>query len=653
MAARMRLGIAENSFLVCSFGILGPIKKNNELLKAWLRSSLARDNCCQLVFVGENQGGDYGRDLLEAIRDSGLEQRIHITGWANTETFKDFLAAADVAVQLRTLSSGETSGAALDCMSFGLPTIVNANGSMAELTEDAVYMLPDEFRVEELTGALETLWQDVGKREALRARAREVIQIHHAPRACADQCARAIEGFYARAQTDRGALVEALARLENSPSDEKSIANLAASIAQSLPEKRPARMIFVDVSTLVQADLRTGVERVTRSILLELLHNPPSGYRIEPIYATANSHGYRHARKFALSFLQCPPLDLEDDPIEPQAGDVFLGLDLNQHVVAAQVDYLESMRSCGVRNFFVIYDLLPIMMPEAFPPGTEELHKKWFSSVCRVSEGVICISRTVADEAIQWLEINTEKRLRPLNVGCLHIGADIEKSAATQGLPDDASQVIAQLSARPSFLMVGTIEPRKGYLQAISAFEQLWKDGLDLNLVIVGKEGWKDVPGEMRRSIPQIVERLRNHPENGRRLLWLEGISDEFLVAIYHASACLIAASEGEGFGLPLIEAAQHRLPLIVRDIAVFREVAGEHAFYFRGEEASDLADALKSWLRLYKSKQHPRSDDMPRLTWKQCTEKLLDIILRGQWYAAQGQQKEGISGSDGCGTVS
>ncbi len=232
-----------------------------------------------------------------------------------------------------------------------------------------------------------------------------------------------------------------------------------------------------------------------------------------------------------------------------------------------------------------------------------------------------------------------------------HIGADIEKSAATQGLPDDASQVIAQLSARPSFLMVGTIEPRKGYLQAISAFEQLWKDGLDLNLVIVGKEGWKDVPGEMRRSIPQIVERLRNHPENGRRLLWLEGISDEFLVAIYHASACLIAASEGEGFGLPLIEAAQHRLPLIVRDIPVFREVAGEHAFYFRGEEASDLADALKSWLRLYKSNQHPSSAGLPWLTWKQCTENLLDIILRGQWYAAQSPQEAGFSGSDarGC----
>ena len=56
-------------------------------------------------------------------------------------------------------------------------------------------------------------------------------------------------------------------------------------------------------------------------------------------------------------------------------------------------------------------------------------------------------------------------------------------------------------------------------------------------------------------------------------MLWLEGISDEYLDKVYAASTCLIAASEGEGFGLPLIEAAQHKLPIIARDIPVFREV--------------------------------------------------------------------------------
>jgi len=90
----------------------------------------------------------------------------------------------------------------------------------------------------------------------------------------------------------------------------------------------------------------------------------------------------------------------------------------------------------------------------------------------------------------------------------------------------------------------------------------------------------------------------------------------------------LIAASEGEGFGLPLIEAAQHKLPIIARDIPVFREVAGEHAFYFRGDKPAILAETLRNWLDLFSVGQHPRSDDMPWLTWRQSAQQLLEKII-------------------------
>ena len=90
--------------------------------------------------------------------------------------------------------------------------------------------------------------------------------------------------------------------------------------------------------------------------------------------------------------------------------------------------------------------------------------------------------------------------------------------------------------------MVGTIEPRKKHEQVLAAFEQLWDRRVDTNLVIVGKQG---------RKVEALVERLRTHPELGKRLFWLEGISDEYLDRIYAASACLIAASEGETSASP------------------------------------------------------------------------------------------------------
>ncbi len=75
---------------------------------------------------------------------------------------------------------------------------------------------------------------------------------------------------------------------------------------------------------------------------------------------------------------------------------------------------------------------------------------------------------------------------------------------------------------RPSFLMVGTIEPRKGYLQTVEAFSELWNEGIDVNLVIVGKEGWIGLPDDMRRDIPKTVECLPHHPELNKRLFWLK-----------------------------------------------------------------------------------------------------------------------------------
>lgn len=63
-----------------------------------------------------------------------------------------------------------------------------------------------------------------------------------------------------------------------------------------------------------------------------------------------------------------------------------------------------------------------------------------------------------------------------------------------------------------------------------------------------------------------FIKRLRNHPEFVRRL--------SASVKVYAEGACLIAASYGECFGLPLIEAVQrHKLPIIARDNPIFREV--------------------------------------------------------------------------------
>jgi glycosyltransferase involved in cell wall biosynthesis len=626
-AARKQLGLTQNEFVVCSFGVIGATKLNKRLLDAWLASPLAQDAACRLVFVGENHGGDYGQALMKTITQSPAKDRISITGWADVETYRTWLAAADVGVQLRTLSRGETSGTVLDCMNYGLPTIVNANGSMADLPADAVWLLPDVFDDAQLVDALVGLHRDASKRAALGERARQHILTQHNPRTCAEQYVQAIESAHSQAQLGLQGLLHALPRL-NPALPLSEYPALAGTLAANFPPNPRRRQLLLDVSALVNTDLWSGIERVTRALMTELIKSPLTGWAVEPVYATADQPGYRYARKFTSRFLKLPDDWAEDAPVQVWQGDIFFGLDLQSHVIVAQESTLQSWRSRGVKCYFVIYDLLPVTMPEVFPDGARDGHQRWLQTVSRF-DGALCISREVADEMFDWLQTFGGTRQRPFALDWFHLGADVDNSAPSLGLPGDAAQTLAALKARPSFLMVGTIEPRKGYLQTLHAFDALWAQGVDVNLVIVGKEGWKPLPDHQRRDIPQTVQAFRNHAEQGKHLFWLEGISDEYLEQIYAHASCLIAASYDEGFGLPLIEAALHGVPLLVRDIPVFREVTDGHAYYFADRrEPQVIQDAIQQWLVLFEQGTHPRSTAMPHQTWSESAQQLLDGIF-------------------------
>ncbi len=614
---RRLLKLNNDDFVVCSFGLLGPTKLSQLLINAWLASDLAKDSNCVLVFVGENHSGDYGDELAVAIRRSGLDARIRITGWTETATYHNYLAAADLGVQLRTLSRGETSAAVLDCMIYGLPTIVNTNGSMADLPGEGVWKLQDEFVETELVDALETLWRDPTRRQQLGESAQKIILTRHVPARCANQYAQTIETMYQTAITEITALTSALANLKAKPDKQEELICLAEAVALSIPPRLAPRQLFVDISELVQRDVKSGIQRVVRSILKELLDNPPVGYRVEPVYAKADQ-GYRYARNFTLHFLGCPELIWIDDPIEFKAGDLFLGLDLQPQVVPLQQDFYRKLRNYGVQVKFVVYDLLPITLSKAFTEEAAASHQAWLRVVAE-SDGAICISKAVADELSNWYKTNGSTHQHFFKIDWFHLGADINASVPTKGIPNNAEFVLRTLTKCPTFLMVGTLEPRKGHAQTLAAFEILWAQGIEVNLVIVGKQGW---------LVEQLVRKLRQHPKLNQHLFWLEGISDEYLEKIYAASTCLIAASEGEGFGLPLIEAAQHKLPIIARDIPVFREVAGDHALYFDGLEPSALSETVKIWLAMNTGGHVPRSTNIPWLTWQQSAEQMISRIL-------------------------
>ncbi|MDD5274390.1 MAG: glycosyltransferase family 1 protein, partial [Methylovulum sp.] len=392
---------------------------------------------------------------------------------------------------------------------------------------------------------------------------------------------------------------------------------LSSCIARSLQPTRK-RQLFFDISELLHRDAKTGIQRVVRSVLNCLLAEPPADFDVVVVYANNDQIGYRQLNDFQFRFMNGLPLkDSQETLIDYHCGDVFFSLDLAPAIVVAQRDYLQNLRIHGVRVFFAVHDILFISLAKYFDDVTAALMKRWLQVVSE-SDGVICVSQTTANKVSAWLATYSDRRELPLAIGYFHLGADINASLPTKGLPDAAEELLKGIAKKPSFLMVGTLEPRKGHSQALAAFESLWGQGLDVNLVIVGKAGWLMEP---------LLGKICGHVELNKRLFWLEGISDEYLEKLYTTSTCLIAASEGEGFGLPLIEAAQHKLPIIARDLPVFHEVAGKHAYYFNGLRPADIADAVTVWLKLNAEGKSPQSANMPWQTWRQSTRQLLAVL--------------------------
>lgn len=389
---------------------------------------------------------------------------------------------------------------------------------------------------------------------------------------------------------------------------------IAAALADNLPAS--GRQWLVDISNLAIRDAGTGIQRVVRHVLDELVASPPPGYRVEPV-RLGDDGVLRYARSYCQRRYfpneELPP----DEPVECTQGDVFLGLDLAAHLIPAHKRLFIDLRARGVKSYFVVYDLLPLLRPDCFEPHLLPLLRAWYEAIAEVADGILCISQAVADEFELWLHQSRPLRHRPLSIGWFHLGADLAP-IETHSEVHPSTTEMEYLGDRATFVMVGTIEPRKGHAQALAAFEKLWQRGNQVNLLIIGKPGW---------LIGDLIQRLRQHPQRGSRLFWLERANDATLLAAYRNASALIMASEGEGFGLPLIEAAHHDLALIVRDLPVFREIAGAHAFYFSGHESEDLASAVSSWLALDAKGLAPHPSGMTWRTWREAAAQLVDVI--------------------------
>ena len=175
---------------------------------------------------------------------------------------------------------------------------------------------------------------------------------------------------------------------------------------------------------------------------------------------------------------------------------------------------------------------------------------------------------------------------------CVDAGIDRDRIQVVQhGIPT-ASVADGEVAAfrlrngldRPYLLWVGTLEPRKNLRALLEAYSLIRSEGTDLDLVLVGPQGW----GETGNDVRVAVERL-----GADRVHRLGLVSREDLQAAYAGARAFCFPSVWEGFGLPVLEAQAHGTPVVTSRGTSMEEICGPSALAVDPHDVASLAEAL------------------------------------------------------------
>lgn len=240
--------------------------------------------------------------------------------------------------------------------------------------------------------------------------------------------------------------------------------------------------------------------------------------------------------------------------------------------------WIKDLRTAGARVAILVHDLLPITFSKFYQAPWRDLFADNVLAAIENADVLYAVSRYTADSILEFGRMHD---LAPRALRVIHNGFDplVEdpqvRRLIDQGRfrPSHSKKRLHDFFKREQpYLMVGTIEPKKGHVPIIESFERLWDEGLERSLALVGRRGWLE---------EDVVKKISGSRYVGTRLFWFDSADDLDLYVAYKNSRALVFGSYAEGFGIPMIEAAMSRLPFMCYRTVVANEIAGENGLFF------------------------------------------------------------------------
>lgn len=228
----------------------------------------------------------------------------------------------------------------------------------------------------------------------------------------------------------------------------------------------------------------------------------------------------------------------------------------------------------GIKKVVTVHDLIFLRYPELYNPADSMIYKRKTLHSCTEADKVIAISQQTKDDLIEFLKIPSEK-IKVLYQDC-HAIFQCEVSTELK------NKVKVKYKLPDNFILhVGTIEERKNQLLVLKALAELPEN---FQAVFVGK------PGPYRATLDKFVK-AKGLAE---RVRFLEYIEFAHLPAIYSLAKVFVYPSVFEGFGIPILEALNCKVPVITSEGSCFKETGGDAALFVNPANHLDLAENIE-----------------------------------------------------------
>lgn len=283
-----------------------------------------------------------------------------------------------------------------------------------------------------------------------------------------------------------------------------------------------------------------------------------------------------------------------EDFIGDQEHDFLI---LSLFIDEACVVFSESAQN----KMLLFYDLIPFLYHERYKNRIDfEGYLDHFKTIFEASQ-IFTISQTVANDMEVFLGISKDK-LHNID------GASIDRSKLTTKKPK------IKLDSK-FILMPSGDELRKNNLRAVKGFEEFnSSNGNEYKLVLTS------------RFSDYTINELQSYSDN---LIFTGNIPEEELQWLYLNAELTLFASEYEGLGLPILEAASVGNTIACSDIPVFREISEQGLYFFDYLDTTSIARTIVKALSKdnweEKNKHYP--DILKKYTWHNSAAKFLSAI--------------------------